>query len=194
MYISKLLNGSAFWVTVLILSSTALALPSPHAAVSARSSPNSLDLVRHPSPYTLPRGHVQADHHSSLVARTPYKNAPGLPAGWVATYRITNALLPIQYSARQLEAFYFMVVQAMEQEIEFPDKLRQTIQIGQLALVFITGVKGQKCVTRNMIIATAMMLMEYAKGGFEELFFAKLTNDDIGMSLYIQLKIMDRKE
>ncbi|KAL9579681.1 MAG: hypothetical protein Q9212_004964 [Teloschistes hypoglaucus] len=194
MYLSKILNDSGFCFTFLILSSITLALPSNYSPVSARSSPNSLEVTRHPGPYILARDHVQADHHSSLVRRIPYKNAPGLPRGWVATYSITNALLPLQYSARQLEVFYYTVIQAMEEETEFPDKLRQTIQIGQLALVFMTGVKGKKFVTRDLIIATAVMLMEYAKGGFEELFLAKLTNDEIGTSLYIQLKIMDRKE
>ncbi|KAL8771368.1 MAG: hypothetical protein Q9194_004920 [Teloschistes cf. exilis] len=196
MYISTIVGDFGFWLTLVVLSSSIVsALPPNHSPVLAKSNPSSLDIARHPSPYILPRDHIQAGHHhSSLVPRTAYKNAPGLPPGWVATYSITNALLPLQYSARQLEVFYYTVIEAMEQDTGFPDKLRQTIQIGQLALVFMTGVKGRKYVTRNLIIATAMMLMEYAKGGFEELFLAKLMNEEEGLSVYIQLKIMDRKE
>ncbi|KAL8665608.1 MAG: hypothetical protein Q9202_002112 [Teloschistes flavicans] len=93
-----------------------------------------------------------------------------------------------------LEVFYYTIIQAMEDDTEFPDKFRQTIQIGQLALVFLTGVKGKKLVTKQIITATAMMLLEYTRGGFEDLFSAKLMNDEYGTSVFIQLRVVDRKE
>ncbi|KAI4246618.1 MAG: hypothetical protein LQ352_006366 [Teloschistes flavicans] len=194
MYLLSILKDFGFWFTLFLWSSTVTALPPNHSPVSARSNPSSRDVARHPNPYLPARGYVQADHHSSLVPRIPFKNAPGLPPGWVATYSITSALLPIQYSARQLEVFYYTIIQAMEDDKEFPDKFRQTIQIGQLALVFLTGVKGKKLVTKQIIIATAMMLLEYTRGGFEDLFAAKLMNDEYGTSVFIQLRVVDRKE
>ncbi|KAL8942436.1 MAG: hypothetical protein Q9211_001379 [Gyalolechia sp. 1 TL-2023] len=144
------------------------------AQLTARPSTPSISVRTNPSRALSPR----AFHH-----------VPDLPAGWKAVFGTTTAVIPVFVSAAQLRMFYQKVARAA---IDLDDSWRWTIQLGQLVLQLTSKDRRQSLVTRELIVATAMMLNEFAAQGFTDLFVARLWDEDGGGVVDIQLKITAR--
>ncbi|KAL8954269.1 MAG: hypothetical protein Q9193_007309 [Seirophora villosa] len=72
------------------------------------------------------------------------------------------------------------------------DRWRWTIQVGQLVLQLTSRNRRQQNVTKELVLATVLMLNEFAKAGFTDLFFATLWHETGGAAVDIQLRVVER--
>lgn len=162
-----------------------MAIRQSAGAISADPATASLDFTGLKARFSIPSISVHTNHRRELSPRV-YKNVPDLPAGWKAVFGVTKALTPVFLSAAQLRMFYTKVAQAV---LELDDNYRWTIQVGHLVLQLTSRDRRQKIVTPELIVATVMMLSEFASQGFTDLFVARLWDEVGGGIVDIQLRI-----
>lgn len=75
---------------------------------------------------------------------------------------------------------------------QMDDRWRWTIQVGQLVLQLSSRNRRQQNVTKELVLATVLMLNEFAKAGFTDLFFATLWHETDGGAVDIQLRVVER--
>ncbi|KAI4180463.1 MAG: hypothetical protein L6R41_007224 [Letrouitia leprolyta] len=135
--------------------------------------------------YSIPNISVHADRRRAL-SRRKYKPVPDLPAGWRAVFGVTQAIMPIFMTAPQLRTFYTQVAQSV---LHLDNHWRWTFQMGHLVLQLTSRDRRRKLVTPELVVATVMMLTEFASGGFTDLFVARLWDEVDGGIVDIQLRI-----
>ncbi|KAI4173752.1 MAG: hypothetical protein LQ343_002755 [Gyalolechia ehrenbergii] len=165
-----------------------MAISQSESAIQASPITGSFDFAELTARYSIPSISVHTNYNRALSPRA-FKKVPDLPAGWKAVFGTTTALMPVFMSAAQLRMFYQAVARAA---IELDDSWRCTIQLGQLVLQLTSRDRRQRIVTRELIVATAMMLNEFAAQGFTELFIARLWDEIGGGVVDIQLRITTR--
>ncbi|KAL8651082.1 MAG: hypothetical protein Q9210_003463, partial [Variospora velana] len=118
----------------------------------APSHPNITDLAIQ---YPLPNISVQNKYLHALAPRT-FRKVPDLPTGWKAVFATTTTIFPITLSAHQLSQFYLQCALAATKLDG--DRWRWTIQVGQLALQLTSRNRRNAIVTKELILATTIML------------------------------------
>ncbi|KAI4113451.1 MAG: hypothetical protein LQ338_008172 [Usnochroma carphineum] len=166
----------------------AATIPESHKATQATTAPSDINLTELASRHPLPNISVHQTTARALSSRAFY-NVPDLPAGWKAVYAVTEAVVPIALSAKHLREFYKQVALAA---VNLDDRWQWTIRMGQLALVFTSRNRRQPNVTRDLILATIVMLNEFTKAGFADLFSATLWHEVDGLAVDIQFRVLAR--
>ncbi|KAL8932831.1 MAG: hypothetical protein Q9216_006653, partial [Gyalolechia sp. 2 TL-2023] len=165
-----------------------MAISHNESADLARPITGNLDFAELTARSSIPKISVHTNHNRALSPRA-FQKVPDLPAGWRAVFHTTTALMPVFMSAPQLRMFYQAVANAV---MDLDDNWRRTIQFGQLVLQLTSRDRRQHIVTPELIVATAMMLSEFAAQGFTELFVARLWEETGGGVVDIQLRVTTR--
>ncbi|KAL8900959.1 MAG: hypothetical protein Q9207_005439 [Kuettlingeria erythrocarpa] len=165
-----------------------MTIPDCHGEIPCRSAPSDLNLTGLAHEHNTPKVSVSNGHPQALAPRGLSK-VPGLPPGWKAVYHTTTTIVPVIVSARQLRAFYVKCALAAA---HLDDRWQWTIQVGQLALQLTSRNRRNRTVTKELIVATVLMLNEFTKAGFTDLFFATLWHERDNMAVDIQLRVAAR--
>ncbi|KAL8748960.1 MAG: hypothetical protein Q9184_007001 [Pyrenodesmia sp. 2 TL-2023] len=171
-----------------IIWSSAMTIPDSHQKTQSRTTPSDTHLTEMAYQHSVPEVSVHKDHPQALAPRG-FTNVPNLPPGWKAVYHTTTTIVPVTMSAQQLRSFYTKCALAAT---TLDDRWQWTIQVGQLALQFTSRNRRNQTVTKELILATVLMLNEFAKAGFTDLFFATLWHELHNMAVDIQLRVLAR--
>lgn len=155
---------------------------------SQREIPSDFNLTEMAHQHSVPEVSVYKDHPQALAPRG-FKNVPNLPPGWKAVYHTTTTVFPVTMSAQQLRSFYNRCALAA---MTLDDRWQWIIQVGQLALQLTSRNRRNQTVTKELILATVLMLNDFAKAGFTDLFFATLWHELDNMAVDIQLRVVAR--
>ncbi|KAL9017873.1 MAG: hypothetical protein Q9185_004822 [Variospora sp. 1 TL-2023] len=167
-----------------------------HRAIQLRPTPtnhvNITDLaIQYPLPIISVHNNNNNNNHLHALTPRTFRTVPDLPAGWKAIFTTTTTIFPITLSARQLSQFYLQCALAAS-KLE-GDRWRWTIQIGQLVLQLTSRNRRSAIVTKELILATTIMLNEFTKAGFTDLFFATLWHDEsVGLAVDVRLGVVGR--
>lgn len=188
MHVSSTLRLLGLLLLSLNACSLAIAIPENHSAIQARTASCDLNLAELAQQYSVPKITVHGNRPDALSPRG-FKKVPGLPDGWKAVFRSTETIFPVMVSAKQLHTFYINCALAAA---NLDDRWRWTLQVGQLALQLTSRNRRNAIVTKELILATVLMLNEFAKGGFTDLFSASLWHEIDELRVDIQLRVVAR--
>ncbi|KAL8987567.1 MAG: hypothetical protein Q9177_003232 [Variospora cf. flavescens] len=197
----------------LVVHTSSMTLSKSHRAIQMRPAPaNHVNITDLAIQYSLPIISVHNNNNKHLHALAPrtFRTVPDLPAGWKAIFSkhvpgynlphretprpaglaTTTTIVPITISARQLSQFYLQCALAARKLDG--DRWRWTIQIGQLALQLTSRNRQTALVTKELIMATTIMLNEFTKAGFTDLFFATLWHESVGLAVDVRLGVVGR--
>ncbi|KAL8967919.1 MAG: hypothetical protein Q9197_005162 [Variospora fuerteventurae] len=177
----------------LVVHTSSMTLSKSHQAMQMRPAPtNHVNITDLAIQYPLPiiSVHNNKNKHLHALAPRTFRTVPDLPAGWKAVFTTTTTLVPITVSARQLSQFYLQC--ALAASTLDGDRWRWTIQIGQLALQLTSRNRRTAIVTKELILATTIMLNEFTKAGFTDLFFATLWHESVGLAVDVRLGVVGR--
>lgn len=172
-------------MAILVAFSSAMIIPESNDTIQARAAPSDSSQTDLAHRYSIPKISVHDDHPYALSPRT-FRRVPGLPDGWKAIFATTTTLVPIALSSKQLKRFYLEIALSAA---NLDDRWRWTIQCGQLALQFTSRNRGEPRVTKHLVLATVLMLNDFAKAGFSDLFVATLWHEMDGLAVDIQLMV-----
>ena len=189
MYGGSLLTALGLWLCVLVACSTTMPLPQVQSLDRlSTTTKDSHDLHELTAKYSIPKIALQTTRNLAL-SRRKYKDVPSLPLGWKARFGTTTAMLPVIMTAGQLSNFYVQVARAA---LALDDRWRWTIQLGHLVLQLTSRDRTKNLVTRELILATVLMLREFAAEGFTDLFVAQLWHEsEPGLAVNIQLRVVE---
>ncbi|KAL9011644.1 MAG: hypothetical protein Q9173_003522 [Seirophora scorigena] len=176
------------FISVLVLCTSSVTISKSHRAIPMRSAPGHLNMTELANQYSIPKISVHKKGPPTLGPRG-FREVPDLPEGWKAVFATTASIVPVILSAQQLRHFYMRCALAAA---EMDDRWRWTIQIGQLVLQLTSRNRRQQNVTKNLVLATVLMLNEFTKGGFTDLFFATLWHEAGELAVDIQLSVVER--
>ncbi|KAI4087197.1 MAG: hypothetical protein LQ344_006943 [Seirophora lacunosa] len=159
-----------------------------HRAIQMTSAPGHLNMTELANQYSIPQISVHKKGPPTLGPRG-FRKVPDLPAGWKAVFATTASIVPVGLSAKHLREFYMRCALSAAQ---MDDRWRWTIQVGQLVLQLSSRNRRQQNVTKELVLATVLMLNEFAKAGFTDLFFATLWHETDGAAVDIQLRVVER--
>ncbi|KAI4207065.1 MAG: hypothetical protein LQ346_000783 [Caloplaca aetnensis] len=165
-----------------------MTIPASHREISSRSPPSDLNPTELAHEHSAPKVSVSIGHPQALAPRG-FNNVPGLPPGWKAVYHTTTTIFPVTLSAQQLRSFYTKCALAAA---NLDDRWQWTIQVGQLALQLTSRNRRNQTVTKELIVATVLMLNEFTKAGFTDLFFATLWHELDHVAVDVQLRVAAR--
>ncbi|KAL8922712.1 MAG: hypothetical protein Q9208_005025 [Pyrenodesmia sp. 3 TL-2023] len=172
--------------------SSAITIPGSHRAIQSRTTPNDFNLTEKAHQHSVREVFVYNNHpHALALALAPrgFTKVPNLPPGWKAIYHTTTTIFPITLSAQQLRSFYTKCALAA---VGLDDRWQWTIQVGQLVLQLTSRNRRNQIITKELILATVLMLNEFAKAGFTDLFFATLWHELDSTAVDIQLRVVAR--
>ncbi|KAL8713208.1 MAG: hypothetical protein Q9220_002729 [cf. Caloplaca sp. 1 TL-2023] len=173
---------------LLELHTSAMTIPQTYNLVRSKATVDNVNMSAQTAFGPNPRTSLRM-HPAHGVTSRGFRTVPDIPYPWQAVFATTTSLQPVNMSAKLLRAFYLQVVQSILPGM--PDRWQHTFQMGYIMLAVTSRDRKSDLVTRELITGVCMMLNEYAKGGFADLFFATLWHDLDGLAVDIQLMIMN---
>ncbi|KAL8723194.1 MAG: hypothetical protein Q9225_000460 [Loekoesia sp. 1 TL-2023] len=164
-----------------------MAISQSDRTIPANTASSDSDLAELTTRYSIPKISFQTNQNRAISPRA-FQKVPGLPAGWKAVFGTSIAMLPVIMTSQQLHMFYLRVAQAV---LTLDDRWRWTFQMGHLVLE-LTSRDRKQMVTKELMLATIVMLRDFARGGFTDLFVARLWHESDSFVVNIQLRIASK--
>lgn len=176
-----------YFLVIFIACSTASTIGGKDPSI-ARATSSDRHMARSLGFYPVPSISIRTNDPYQLSTRG-FKPVPGLPDGWEAHYSTVRCLIPINVSSRGIQVFYNAILQALSDGLVREDTVKRSFQLGHLLFQFQSKNRKEKLVTQELITAVIAMLMDYARGGFVDLFKAELSHQADGLAVFLVLQV-----
>ena len=160
--------------------------------VQPRTTSSNKDLANSPNSYLRRRVPIGNNRLQKLATRA-FREVPDLPPGWRAIWDGVTTIQGIPAPSQlQIGEFYSKILDAVLEGLIQGDTVQKAFHLGNLALKFRSRGRAHPIVTPELVLATMIMLVHFAQGGFIDLFAAQLWHQVDDMKVLITLSVTDR--